>query len=214
MPGIQDRQLDFEDFSTDTEKISAILKRIEVASQKQKLTHEYYRARKFLLLAPAILSCCAIGILGFVVTTEAIKDHMHIGDVRVEDVLTVLTGCLGFGVGVLLLLGNQWDFGGRECMHWSAMIELDKLGDRVRFWKMDRQNEGGIDEVMNVKNGGVNGGVDAAERKALGVVESPGTKKMALVVASGKMLEKVESEISKKTREAKMVVENRTDVSR
>jgi hypothetical protein len=37
---------------------------------------------------------------------------------------------------------------------------------------------------------------------------------MALVVASGKMLEKVESEIDKKTREAKAIVENRTDVSR
>jgi hypothetical protein len=37
---------------------------------------------------------------------------------------------------------------------------------------------------------------------------------MALVVASGKTLQKVESEIVKKTAEAKMVVENRNDVSR
>lgn len=147
-------------------------------------------------------------------TTEAIKDHMHIGDVRIEDVLTILTGCLGFFVGVILLLGNQWDFGSRECMHWSAMIELDKLGDRVRFWKMDRQNQEIEDRMLNGVGAGGKIGVDAAERKALGVVESPDTKKMALVVASGKMLEKVEGEISKKTREAKMVVENRTDVSR
>jgi hypothetical protein len=54
----------------------------------------------------------------------------------------------------------------------------------------------------------------AEERKALGVVETPGSKKMALVVASGKTLQKVESEIVKKTAEAKMVVENRSDVSR
>lgn len=214
MVGIQDRQLDFEDFSTDTEKISAILKRIEVSSQKHKLTHEYYRARKFLLLSPAILCCCAIGILGFVVTTEAIKDHMHVGDVKVEDVLTILTGCLGFFVGVVLLLGNQWDFGARECMHWSAMIELDKLGDKVRFWKMDRANNRDIDDLGMSSNFKSVGKVNAAERKALGVVESPDTKKMALVVASGKILEKVESEIEKKTREAKAVVENRTDVSR
>ncbi|KAL7511867.1 hypothetical protein ACHAXN_008885 [Cyclotella atomus] len=214
MVGIQDRQLDFEDFSTDTEKISAILKRIEVSSQKHKLTHEYYRARKFLLLSPAILCCCAIGILGFVVTTEAIKDHMHVGDVKVEDVLTILTGCLGFFVGVVLLLGNQWDFGARECMHWSAMIELDKLGDKVRFWKMDRANNREIDDLGMSSNFKSGGKVNAVERKALGVVESPDTKKMALVVASGKILEKVESEIEKKTREAKAVVENRTDVSR
>lgn len=210
MVGIQDRQLDFEDFSSDTEKISAILKRIEVASQKHKLTHEYYRARKFLLLAPAVLSCCAIGILGFVVTTDAIKDHMHIGDVRVEDVLTILTGCLGFFVGTILLLGNQWDFGSRESMHWSSMIELDKLGDRVRFWKMDRNNQQEMHDLLSNGKSHVN----ASERKALGVVESPDTKKMALVVASGKMLEKMEGEINKKTREAKMIVENRTDVSR
>jgi hypothetical protein len=204
--GIQDRQLDFEDFSTDTEKISAILKRTEVSSQKQKLSHEYYRARKFLLLAPATLSCGAIGILGFLVTTEAIKDHMHVGDVQVEDVLTILTGCLGFFVGVVLLLGNQWDFGSREAMHLSAMIELDKLGDKVRFWKMDRYNQ---DDISQILTNGM-----AEERKALGVVETPGSKKMALVVASGKTLQKVESEIVKKTAEAKMVVENRSDVSR
>jgi hypothetical protein len=139
---------------------------------------------------------------------------MHVGDVQVEDVLTILTGCLGFFVGVVLLLGNQWDFGARECMHWSAMIELDKLGDKVRFWKMDRANNSEIEDFLMSANNYKKGGVNAAERKALGVVESPDTKKMALVVASGKMLEKVESEIDKKTREAKAIVENRTDVSR
>ncbi|KAL7488256.1 hypothetical protein ACHAW6_013840 [Cyclotella cf. meneghiniana] len=214
MVGIQDRQLDFEDFSTDTEKLSAILKRTEVSSQKHKLTHEYYRARKFLLLAPAVLSCAAIGILGFLVTTEAIKDHMHVGDVRVRDLLTILTGCLGFFVGVVLLLGNQWDFGSRESMHLSAMIELDKLSDKVRFWKMDRYNH---EEMIHiVANGGANATKEftAAQRRALGVVEAPDSKKMALVVASGKTLQKVESEIVKKTAEAKMVVENRNDVSR
>ncbi|KAL3803158.1 hypothetical protein HJC23_003433 [Cyclotella cryptica] len=214
MVGIQDRQLDFEDFSTDTEKISAILKRTEVSSQKHKLTHEYYRARKFLLLAPAVLSCAAIGILGFLVTTDAIKDHMHVGDVRVRDVLTILTGCLGFFVGVVLLLGNQWDFGTRECMHLSAMIELDKLSDKVRFWKMDRYNHEEMVNVVTNGGGNVKSDFSAAHRKALGVVEAPDSKKMALVIASGKTLQKVENEIVKKTAEAKMVVENRNDVSR
>ena len=76
--GIQDRQLDFEDFSSDTEKLSAILKRCEVSAQKHKLAYEYYRARKFLLLFPAVASCAAIGILGFLVTTDAIKMHMKV----------------------------------------------------------------------------------------------------------------------------------------
>ena len=42
---IQDRQLDFEDFSSDTEKLSAILKRCELSCQKHKLAYVLLRAR-------------------------------------------------------------------------------------------------------------------------------------------------------------------------
>jgi hypothetical protein len=136
---LQDRQLDFEDFSSDAEKLSAILKRTEVSSARHKLCREYCRARKFALLCPSVLSCTAIGILGFVVTTDAVKAHMKVGDVQVEDVLTLVVGFLGFAVGTLLLLMNQWDFGGREAMHLSAMTELDDLGSRVRYNRMDRR---------------------------------------------------------------------------
>ena len=102
--GTKDQQLDFEDFSTDTEKLSAILKRTEVSAQKHKLAYEYYRTRKFLLLLPCILGCALIGILGFVVTTDAIKRHMRVNNVQVEDILTLVVGCCGFMVGCLLLL--------------------------------------------------------------------------------------------------------------
>ena len=137
--GTKDQQLDFEDFSTDTEKLSAILKRTEVSAQKHKLAYEYYRTRKFLLLLPCIIGCALIGILGFVVTTDAIKRHMRVNNVQVEDILTLVVGCCGFMVGCLLLLMNQWDFGSRESMHLGALVELEGLSDRVRFWRMDQK---------------------------------------------------------------------------
>jgi len=214
--GIQDRQLDFEDFSSDTEKLSAILKRCEVSSQKHKLCYEYYRSRKFALLHPSVIACIAIGILGFVVTTDAIKRHMKLGDVQVEDILTLVVGFLGFFVGMTTLLMNQWDFGSRESMHLSAIVELESLGDRIRFWKMDRQvGTGPYDENIEAQeNMKDSGRFDETERKALGVVEAPKSHKVALVVASGNALKKVEGEIKAKTVQAKKTEDKRSDVSR
>ena len=220
----QDRQLDFEDFSSDTEKLSAILKRTEISCQKHKLCYEYYRARKLSLLYPSILACAFIGIVGFTVSTDAIKRHMKINNtIQVEDVLTIIVGFLGFIVGLNMLLMNQYEWGSRENFHLSAFIELENLGDRVRYWKMDKRvgtnrhyQGGGEDDgataVMNGITGGGNGG--EGERKALGVVEEPNTHKIALVVASGKALKKVESEIQSKTVQAKKAEDKRSDVSR
>lgn len=218
----QDRQLDFEDFSSDTEKLSAILKRCEVSSQKHKLCYEYYRARKFALLYPSVLACAAVGILGFLVTTDAIKRHMKLGEVQVEDILTLVVGFLGFYVGMNLLLMNQWDFGSRESMHLSALIELENLGAKVRFWKMDRRMDRGSHHSSGVDDGSDRSGTRAAskftdsERKALGVVEAPPSQggRVALVVASGKTLKKVERKIKQNTVQARMTEDRRNDVSR
>lgn len=220
--GIKDQQLDFEDFSTDTEKLSAILKRTEISSQKHKLSYEYYRARKFLLLLPAVMGCVSIGILGFVVTTDAIKRHMKVNNVYVEDVLTLVVGCLGFVVGMLILLMNQWDFGSRESMHLGSFMELENLADRVRFWRMDQKintnDNDNDDEMVDEKkldvSGRNNGKKKNGERKALGVVEVPHSDKIAMVVGSGKMLKKVEREIKQRAVSAKKAEERRSDVSR
>ncbi len=229
--GMKDNQLDFEDFSTDTEKLSAILKRTEMSSQKHKLSYEYYRARKFLLLIQATLCCATIGILGFVVTTDAIKRHMKINNVQVEDVLTLTIGSLGFVTGMILLLMNQWDFGSHESMHLGALMELENLADKIRFWRMDQKinndndvndnADGNIDDALdkqqqkrkNKLDGNINGS-SSKERRALGVVEAPNSNKVAMVVASGKILKKVEREIQQKTLSAKKAEERRDDVSR
>ena len=219
----QDRQLDFEDFSSDTEKLSAILKRTEISSQKHKLCYEYYRARKLSILYPSKLACAFIGIVGFTVSTDAIKRHMKINNtIQVEDVLTIIVGFLGFIVGLNMLLMNQYEWGSRENFHLSAVIELDNLGDRVRYWKMDKRvgTHGGVDDGATVVMNGITGGGgnrssgEKGERKALGVVEEPDTHKIALVVASGKALKKVESEIQSKTVQAKKAEDKRSDVSR
>ena len=193
---LQDRQLDFEDFSSDTEKLSAILKRTEVSSQKHKLSYEYYRARKFVLLYPSLLACLAVGILSFTVTTDAIKRHMKVGNTQVEDVITLVVGCLGFFIGMNLLLMNQWDFSSRESMHLAALMELDTLSDKVRFWKMDRRVGHGAtdDDDGDVTLNASGRSFNEIERKALGVVEAPDSHKTALVVASGKTLKKVEKD--------------------
>ncbi len=213
---LQDRQLDFEDFSTDTEKVSAILKRTEISSQKHKLCYEYYRARKFLLLFPALLSCCAIGIIGFCLSTdEVVKDHMKVGGeggIPVEDVLTLVVGCLGIFVGMSLLLMNQWDYGGRESMHLCAYLQCDELGNKVRFWKMDRR----VNDVTAAGRRGSHGSYpnDLVHEGAVGVVKAPNSDKMAVVVASGKALRKVELELKEKTAKATKTESKRDEVLR
>ena len=205
---LQDRRLDFDDFSSNAEKLSALLKRCEVSAQKHKLAHEYYRTRKFALLYPAVLACSAIGDLGLLVTTAAIKRHMKVGTVAVEDLLTLVVGFLGFYVGTTLLLMNQWDFGAQEGMHLGALTELEGLADRVRFWQMDRRVARDEGEHHTSQRG------VESERKALGVVAAPRSHKVAMVVASGKKLQQVESEIQQKTVQAKKTEEQRSDVSR
>jgi hypothetical protein len=232
---IQDRQLDFEDFSTDAEKLSAIMKRIEVSSCRHKLSSEYYRYRKLALLFPGILACLAIGIIGFVVTTDVVKLHMKIWDVvQIEDVLTLVIGFLGVFVGTDMLLMNQWDFGGRHVMHDSAMSEMNDLGNRVRYWKMDRRVGGGEggggdgvggtdDDAISFRGGGTkngtgNGGTKTTTRndipRALGVVEAPDTRRMAMILAGGKKFEDMEGEIKKRTNAARMAENWKNDVSR
>jgi len=221
------QQLDFEDFDTDTQKLSSLLKKCEISTQKHKLSNEYYRSRKFLLLIPAITCCIFIGILGFILTTDAIKPHMNINSkIQISDLLTLLIGFCGFIVGLLLIIMNTVDYSGKELMHEVAIYELSSLADKVRGWKMDRNigttgdNKLGDDADVSVTHGiPINPqnsptSNNNKERKAIGMVEEPETHKIALVVASGKALQKVENEIVSKTVLAKKTEDKRSDVSR
>ena len=224
------QQLDFEDFTSDTQKLSSLLKKCEISTQKHKLSNEYYRSRKFLLLIPAITCCVFIGILGFVLTTDAIKPHMNINSkIQISDLLTLLIGFSGFIVGLLLIIMNTVDYSGRELMHEVAIYELGSLADKVRGWKMDRNigtTDDNNDKLGDEADVSVTHGIpinpqnsptsnnNNKERKAIGMVEEPETHKIALVVASGKALQKVENEIVSKTVLAKKTEDKRSDVSR
>jgi len=224
------QQLDFEDFTSDTQKLSSLLKKCEISTQKHKLSNEYYRSRKFLLLIPAITCCIFIGILGFVLTTDAIKPHMNINTkIQISDLLTLLIGFAGFFVGLLLIIMNTVDYSGKELMHEVAIYELSSLADKVRGWKMDRNIGTNMDNNENKLAGdeadvSVTHGIpinpqstsknNNKERKAIGMVEEPESHKIALVVASGKALQKVENEVVTKTVLAKKTEDKRSDVSR
>jgi hypothetical protein len=130
------------------------------------------------------------------------------GSIPVEDILTLVVGCLGIFVGMNLLMLNQWDYGGREGMHLSAYLQCEELGNKVRFWRMDRR--------MNDVNGSDrdhNGLVNEGGR-AVGVVKAPNSEKMAVVVASGKALRKVEKELKEKTVKATKTESKRDEVLR
>ena len=104
-------------------------------------------------------------------------------------------------------------------MHLSAVVELEGLADRVRFWRMDQKlTTNGKDSSIH-KNGknkgtGTGTGTGTGERRALGVVEMPHSEKVAMVVGSGKVLKKVEKEIQERSVRAKKAEERRNDVSR
>ena len=137
------------------------------------------------------------------------------GGIPVEDILTLVVGCLGIFVGMSLLLMNQWDYGGRESMHLSAYLQCDELGNKVRFWKMDRR----VNDVHGYGRGDSNGsggsGADLlANERAVGVVKVPNSDKMAVVVASGKALRKVEMELKEKTAKATKTESKRDEVLR
>ncbi len=143
---------------------------------------------------------------------------MKVGNtIQVEDLLTLIVGCLGFIVGVLILLMNQWDFGSRESMHLGALMELEGLSDRVRFWRMDQKvNRDNNDDEVNNSDDKLDGSNNSKrkERRALGLVEVPNSDKVAMVVGSGKVLKKVEREIRQRAVSAKKAEERRNDVSR
>jgi len=111
------------------------------------------------------------------------------------------------------------------------LMELENLADKIRFWRMDQKinndndvndNDGTIDDALdkqqqkkrkNKLDGNINGS-SSKERRALGVVEAPNSNKVAMVVASGKILKKVEREIKQQSLSAKKAEERRDDVSR
>ena len=130
--------VDFEDFSTDAEKLSAILKLGDVEMHKHMLSADYYRFRKYLLLAPTVISSLSIAMMGFVAASDVIEDRMRVGDASMRQFLVLLVSCLGFLVLILTVLGNGLDYVTKLASHRAAAEDLMGLCDRVRLYRMER----------------------------------------------------------------------------
>lgn len=136
---------DFEDFASDAEKLSAILKLGDVELYKHMLTVDYYRFRKYMILIPTVLSGLAISILGFIAASDIIKPYMKVGDTEMREFLVLLVSCLGFLVLLLAVLGSGLDYSSKVGYHRSAAEDLAGLCEKVRLYRM----ESAMDERLN-----------------------------------------------------------------
>ena len=136
---------DFEDFASDAEKLSAILKLGDVELYKHMLTVDYYRFRKYMILIPTVLSGFAISILGFIAASDVIKPYMKVGDTEMREFLVLLVSCLGFLVLLLAVLGSGLDYSSKVGYHRSAAEDLAGLCEKVRLYRMERA----MDERLN-----------------------------------------------------------------
>jgi hypothetical protein len=136
---------DFEDFASDAEKLSAILKLGDVELYKHMLTVDYYRFRKYMILIPTVLSGLVISILGFISASDIIKPYMKVGDTEMREFLILLVSCLGFLVLLLAVLGSGLDYSSKVGYHRSAAEDLAGLCERVRLYRVERA----MDERLN-----------------------------------------------------------------
>jgi hypothetical protein len=136
---------DFEDFASDAEKLSAILKLGDVELYKHMLTVDYYRFRKYMILIPTVLSGLVISILGFIAASDIIKPYMKVGDTEMREFLILLVSCLGFLVLLLAVLGSGLDYSSKVGYHRSAAEDLAGLCERVRLYRVERA----MDERLN-----------------------------------------------------------------
>ncbi|KAL7547621.1 hypothetical protein ACHAWF_010908 [Thalassiosira exigua] len=129
---------DFDAFSSDAEKLSAILKCADVEGHKHTLSVDYYRFRKYLLFVPIVLMSLMVAILGFVAASDIMKDTMRVHDSTMQEFLTLLVATFGFLVLLLTLLGNGLDYNAKVRFHRAAAEDLQSLCDRVRLYRMER----------------------------------------------------------------------------
>ncbi|KAL7537782.1 LOW QUALITY PROTEIN: hypothetical protein ACHAXR_008078 [Thalassiosira sp. AJA248-18] len=137
-----------DEYSSDAEKLSAILKTADVEGHKHTLSVDYFRFRKYLLLIPILLMSLLIAICGFVAASDIMHDSMKVHDSTMQDFLTMLVSAFGFLVLLLTLLGNGLDYNSKLGFHRAASEDLAGLCDRVRLYRMERA----MDERLQEEN--------------------------------------------------------------
>ena len=148
-PNNKNKIVDFDSFTSDAEKLSAILRVTDVEMHKHALSSEYYTLRKYSILVPIIILSLFLSITGFIATSDIINDTARIHDSTVQEFLTLLVASCGFIVLLLTLLGNQLDYNSRIRFHTGAYDDLVALNEKMRMYKVERaMDERLVEEEM------------------------------------------------------------------
>ena len=129
--------VDFDAFTSDAEKLSAILKCADVECHKHGLSADYYRFRKLALLAPVVFFSLFIAVAGFIAASRVVQGS-RVGDSTAAEFLTLLVSSMAFVVLILTLLGNNLDYNSRVRFHTAAAEDLARLCEKVRTYRMER----------------------------------------------------------------------------
>lgn len=143
--------VDFDSYSSDAEKLSAILKVADVELQKHALTSEYYTLRKYCILIPIIVLTLFVAMAGFIAASDIITatSTPRVGDSTMQEFLTLLVASCGFLVLLLTLLGNQLDYNSKIKFHNGAQDDLNALCEKMRMYKVERaMDERVVEEEM------------------------------------------------------------------
>ena len=126
------------DHLSESEKLSSILQRSDVERHKHNLSAEYYRFRKYALFIPTLLILLFITVVGFVVDTDVIMDHMKVGDSSTREFLVLLLASMGFLCLIFVLLQNALDYNSKINMHRGAAVDLECLSDKIKMYRVER----------------------------------------------------------------------------
>eukprot|EP00581_Thalassiosira_minuscula_P012195 CAMPEP_0183715508 /NCGR_PEP_ID=MMETSP0737-20130205/9690_1 /TAXON_ID=385413 /ORGANISM="Thalassiosira miniscula, Strain CCMP1093" /LENGTH=690 /DNA_ID=CAMNT_0025944603 /DNA_START=238 /DNA_END=2306 /DNA_ORIENTATION=- len=130
--------VDFDSFSSDAEKLSAILKCADVEQHKHKLSATYFHFRRYAILIPILVMSLFIAVGGFVAASDIMKPTQRIHDSTMQEFLTILVATFGFMVLILTILGNGLNYHSRVAFHRAAASDLEGLCDKVRLYRMER----------------------------------------------------------------------------
>lgn len=143
--------VDFDSYTSDAEKLSAILKVADVEMHKHALTSEYYTLRKYSILLPIIILSLFVAMVGFVAASDIVTstNTPRVHDSTMQEFLTLLVASCGFIVLLLTLLGNQLDYNSKIKFHNGAQNDLASLSEKMRMYRVERaMDERLVEEEM------------------------------------------------------------------
>ena len=145
----KNKLVDFDSYSSDAEKLSAILKVADIEMHKHALTSEYYSLRKYSILVPIIVLSLFVAMAGFIATSDIMNDTQRVHDSTIQEFLTLLVASCGFIVLLLTLLGNQLDYNSKIKFHNGANDDLAALCEKMKMYRVERaMDERLVEEEM------------------------------------------------------------------